>query len=209
MSTTASAPESAGTASTPAPAGKSNLFYQHDLLVLIGGAALVAVGWIAQGGAGASKTSYTSFARDGLTVPYPKNAKWTAPTSEAYPARIESSQCSNDPKASCADLPTASIVVRMYDDSMGLGEAQAGKDHDAEYNDRAKRMIAAEAPRDIGGKQWKCTRFAYVPKSSHVETTAVECTIVNNKKLYVVTLSGPEKYLNKLEPDTIGKLVLQ
>jgi hypothetical protein len=184
-----------------------NPFFKHDLIVLIGGAALVLVGVLAQGGR--TKVSFTSFSRDGLTVPYPQSPKWSGPTSESYPARIESSQCSTDPKMACNDTPTAQIVVRNYDDAMGLGEAQAGKDHDAAYGDRAKRIVSPEATRKIGDKEWKCTTFAYVPVGARTETMAEECTIVNNKKLYVVTLSGPEKYVKQLDPDTMGKLVLQ
>jgi hypothetical protein len=142
-------------------------------------------------------------------VPYPQSAAWFPPTSDGYPAIISSAQCSSNPKAACADQPTARIAVRVYDDTMGLGQAQSGKDHDAEYGSRAKRLIDAEASRDIAGKDWKCTRFAYVPAGAKSESVAIECSLVNHKKLYVVTLTGPEAYVRTLEPDIINHLAVK
>src|SRR5262249_51047538 len=114
-----------------------------------------------------------------------------------------------DPKVACADEPTARITARVYDDAMGLGQAQSGVDHDAEYGDRAKRIIAGDAPRDIAGKPWRCMRFAYVPVGAKSESAAVECSLVHGKKLYVVTLAGPEAYVSTLEPEVINKLVVK
>jgi hypothetical protein len=189
---------------TPAP----NPFYRHDLVVLLGGAALVAVGVLVQGAAGA-ETTFTSLERDGLSVPYPQSARWFPPTGKGYPAVIGSAQCSSDPRAACAGQPTAQITVRVYDDAMGLGKAQFGKDHDAEYGDRAKRIIADEAPRDIAGKPWKCERFAYVPVDAKSESVAIECSLADHKKLYAVTLAGPEAYVSTLEPDVINHLIVK
>jgi hypothetical protein len=201
----------------------SHPFHTHDLIVLVGGAALVAIGVIAQGGAGADAV-YTTFERDGLSVPYPQSAKWFAPATAApgvaagvvsgvtaggVPAVIGSAQCSSDPKALCAGQPTAQITVRVYDDELGLGPAQFGRDHAAEYGARAKRIIAAEAPRELGGKPWLCARFAYVPVGARSESVAIECSLASNKKLYAVTLSGPEAYVATLEPNVIGKLVVK
>lgn len=183
-------------------------FHAHDLAVLVGGAALVVVGVLVQGGTGPA-TAYASLERDGLSVPYPQSARWFPPTGGGYPAIISSAQCSSDPKVACADQPTARIAVRVYDDEMGLGQAQFGKDHDAEYGDRAKRLIAAEAPRTISGKPWRCSRFAYVPSGARSESVAVECALVDRKKLYVVTLAGPEAYLQTLEPDVINHLAVK
>ena len=133
---------------------QSSHFHTHDLAVLVGGAALVVVGLLVQGGTGPA-TTYTSLVRDGLSVPYPQSARWFPPIGGGYPAIVSSAQCSSDPKVACADQPTARIAVRVYDDEMGLGQAQFGKDHDAEYGGRAKRQISAEAPRTISGKRWK------------------------------------------------------
>jgi hypothetical protein len=195
------------TQTTPTTPG-SHPFYTHDLIVLLGGAALVAVGILVQGGTSA-KATYVSFERDGLSVPYPQSAAWLPPDGDGYPAIISSAQCSSDPKATCADQPTARIAVRVYDDAMGLGEAQFGKDHDDEYKSRAKRIIAAEAPRDIAGKPWKCMRFAYVPVGAKSESVAIECSLVERKKLYAVTLAGPAAYVSTLEPDVIDHLIVK
>jgi hypothetical protein len=176
-------------------------------MVLLGGAVLVAIGVLVQPGASAQAT-YATLERDGLSVRYPRSATWLPPTGTGYPAIISSVQCSSDPKVACANQPTARIAVRVYDDAMGLGQAQSGKDHDAEYGDRARRVLAAEAPRDIAGKAWKCMRFAYVPVGARSESTAVECSLVNRKKLYVVTLAGPEAYVSTLEPEVIGTLTM-
>lgn len=186
----------------------SHPFYTHDLIVLLGGAALVAIALIAQRTTSA-EPAYTSLDRDGLSVPYPQSATWFPPTGDWLPAIISSAQCSLDPKAVCVDRPTARIVVRVYDDVMGIGQAQAGKDHEAEYGNRAKRIIAAEAPRTIEGKTWMCTRFAHVAVGGTSESVAVECSLASNKKLYVVTLTGPEAYVSALEPDIIDKLVVK
>jgi len=180
-------------------------FHRHDALVLVGGAVLVAIGVLVQPGASA-QTTYATLERDGLSVRYPQSAAWFPPTSAGYPAVITSVQCSSDPRVACANQPTARIALRIYDDVMGLGQAQSGKDHDAEYGDRAKRMLAAEAPRDIGGKPWRCMRFAYVPVGARAESIAIECSLTASKKLYVVTLAGPEAYVATLEPDVIGTL---
>ena len=195
-----------GDAMTTAPG--SHVFHRHDLIVLLGGAVLVALGSLALGGASA-ELPYTSFEREGLTVRYPQSTKWFPPTGADYPAIIGSAQCAPDPRVACAGRPTARIAVRVYDDALRLGEVQSGKDHDAEYGDRAKRIITAESPRDIGGKAWRCTRFAYVPVAATSESVAIECSFVNDKKLYVVTLAGPEAYVSLLEPEVINKLVVK
>jgi hypothetical protein len=186
----------------------SHPFHRHDLMVLVGGAALVAIGLAVQAATGAA-TAYTSLERDGLSVPYPQSAAWFPPTGDGYPAVISSAQCSSNPKLACADRPTARITVRVYDDTMGLGQAQFGKDHDAEYGHRAKRLVAAEASRDIGDKTWRCTRFAYVPAGARSESLATECSLVHHKKLYAVTLAGPETYVRTLEPDIINHLIVR
>ena len=183
-------------------------FYRHDLIVLVGGAALVAIG-LAIAGASSDATSYSVFERDGLSVPYPQSAAWFPPAGDGYPAIISSAQCSSNPRAACADQPTARITVRVYDDAMGLGQAQFGRDHDAEYGSRAKRRVAAEAPRSIGDATWKCASFAYVPPGARSESLAIECSLVQHRKLYAVTLAGPEAYVRTLEPDVIGHLVVK
>jgi hypothetical protein len=183
-------------------------FHAHDLLVLVGGAALVALGLVVRSTTGAA-TTYATFERDGLSVRYPQSASWFPPTGAGYPAIISSAQCSSNPRAACADLPTARIVVRVYDDAMGLGQAQFGKDHDAEYGNRAKRLIAAEEPRSIAGKEWKCTQFAYVPSSARSESVAIECALAHQRKLYAVTLTGPAAYVRTLEPDIINHLAVK
>jgi hypothetical protein len=187
-------------------------FHTHDLLVLVGGAALVAIGVIVPSGGG-SDAAYTTFERDGLSVPYPQSAKWFPPAttvaSAGSPHVIGSAQCSSDPKAPCTDQATAQITVQVYDDEMGLGPAQFGRDHSAEYGDRAKRIIAAEAPRELGGKRWLCARFAYVPVGARSESVAIECSLASNKKLYAVTLTGPEAYVATLEPNVIGNLAVK
>ena len=183
-------------------------FHRHDAMVLVGGAVLVAIGALVQPGASAQVT-YATFERDGLSVRYPQSAAWFPPTTGGYPAVITSVQCSSDPRAACANQPTARIALRVYDDAMGLGQAQSGKDHDAEYGDRAKRVLAAETPSDIGGKQWRCMRFAYVPVGARVESIAIECSLTARRKLYVVTLAGPEAYVATLEPEVIGTLTVK
>ena len=182
-------------------------FHRHDLMVLVGGAALVAIGVLVQPGASA-QAAYAVLERDGLAVRYPRSAAWFPPAGAGDPAVITSVQCSSDPRAACAGQPTARIALRVYDDAMGLGQAQSGKDHDAEYGDRAKRMLAAEAPRDLGGKPWRCMRFAYVPVGARSESIAIECSLTASKKLYVVTLAGPEAYVAALEPEVIGTLAV-
>src|SRR5215470_3399113 len=99
----------------------SHPFYTHDLIVLLGGVALVAIGLVAQLVTSAGP-AYTSLERDGLSVPYPQSATWFPPTGDQFPAIISSAQCSLDPKVVCADRPTARIVVRVYDDVMGIGQ---------------------------------------------------------------------------------------
>jgi len=183
-------------------------FYTHDAMVLVGGALLVAFGVLVQPSARA-QTSFATLERDGLSVRYPQSATWFPPAGNGYPAIISSAQCSSDAKVACAGQPTARIAVRIYDDAMGLGQAQSGKDHDAEYGDRAKRILAAEAERDIAGKAWKCMRFAYVPVGARSETVAVECSLMLGKKLYVVTLAGPDGYVSTLEPEVIGTLAVK
>ena len=183
-------------------------FHRHDAMVLLGGAVLVAIGVLVQPGATAQAT-FATLEREGLSVRYPQSAAWFPPTGAGYPAVITSVQCSSDPRAACANQPTARIAVRVYDDAMGLGQAQSGKDHDAEYGDRAKRVLAAEAARDIGGKPWKCMRFAYVPVGARSESIAIECSLVESKKLYVVTLAGREGYVATLEPEVIGTLAVK
>src|SRR6266481_3304675 len=112
-------------------------FHTHDLIVLVGGAALVAIGVAIGGSAGTA--SYAMFERDGLSVPYPQNARWFPPTATASPAIdptgedprpagtavgvptprarlsaiISSVQCSSDASAACADQPTARIAVQV------------------------------------------------------------------------------------------------
>jgi hypothetical protein len=188
-------------------AGK-RLFYTHDAMVLVGGAVLVAIGVLVQPSARAHG-DYATLERDGLSVRYPRSATWFPPAGSAYPAVISSAQCSSDPRVACAGQPTARIAVRVYDDAMGLSRAQSGKDHDAEYGDRAKRMLAAEAPRDIAGKAWTCMRFAYVPVGARTEVVAVECSLLSEKKLYVVALAGPDGYVSTLEPEIIGTLAVK
>ena len=183
-------------------------FHTHDAMVLVGGAALVAIGVLLQPSTNA-QASYATFERDGLSVPYPQSAAWFPPTRDGYPAILSSAQCSSDPRDPCAGQPSARIAVQVYDDAMGLGQAQSGKDHEAEYGARAKRMIAAEAPRSIAGVDWKCTRFAYVPAGARSESVAIECALASHKKLYVVTLSGPEPYLRTLEPDIMDHLAVK
>ena len=183
-------------------------FHTHDLIVLVGGAALVALGLAVQSATGA-QAAFTALERDGLSVRYPQSAAWFPPTGDGYPAIISSAQCSANPRAACAGQPTARIAVRVYDDTMGLGQAQSGKDHDAEYGSRAKRVIAAEAPRRIAGVDWTCTRFTYVPPGARSESVAIECSLVQRKKLYVVTLAGPEAYVAALEPDVIDHLAVK
>lgn len=187
---------------------QSHPFHSHDLIVLVGGAALVAIGLAVRGATGAA-TTYTTFERDGLSVPYPQSAAWFPPTRDGYPAVISSAQCSSNPRTACDGQPSARVAVQVYDDAMGLGQAQSGKDHDAEYGSRAKRLIAAEAPRSIAGVDWKCTRFAYVPAGARSESVAIECALASHKKLYVVTLSGPEPYMHTLEPDIIDHLAVK
>jgi hypothetical protein len=187
---------------------RSHTFHNHDLIVLAGAAVLVAIGLGVRGGSGAAN-AFAVFERDGLTVRYPESAAWFPPTGTGYPAVISSAQCSSSPKVACADQPTARIVVRVYDNAMGLGEAQAGKDHDADYGSRAKRLITAEATREIGGVDWMCTRFAYVPVAARSESVAIECSISSHGKLYDVTLSGPDAYVRTLEPEIIGHLVVK
>lgn len=183
-------------------------FHRHDAMVLVGGAVLVAIGVLVQPGASAQPT-YATLERDGLSVRYPQSAAWFPPTGGGYPAVITSVQCSSDPRAACANQPTARITLRVYDDAMGLGQAQSGKDHDAEYGDRAKRMLAPESPSDIGGKSWRCMRFAYVPVGARAESIAIECSLTASRKLYVVTLAGPEAYVATLESDVIGTLAVK
>lgn len=183
-------------------------FHRHDALVLLGGAALVAIGVLVQPGASA-QVAYATLERDGLSVRYPQSATWFPPAGTGYPAIISSVQCSSDPEVACANLPTAQIAVRVYDDAMGLGQAQAGKDHDAAYGDRARRVLAAEAPREIAGKAWRCMRFAYVAVGARSESIALECALVASRKLYVVTLAGPEDYVRTLEPEVIGTLAVK
>jgi hypothetical protein len=188
---------------------KENSFLQHDMLVVLVGAAVLAIGFLVQGGTAQVKTDWTSWTRDGLTVRYPKNSLWQPPTGEGWPARFVSGQCSDDPKESCGDNPPASIEVAEYDDEMGLGEIEAGKAHAEAYAARAKREIVPESVRVIGDKEWKCGRFGYVPVGVTREVLAIECSVVNNKKLYIVTLSAPEAYLAALEPQVIGTLALK
>ena len=185
----------------------SHAFYRHDLIVLLGGAALVAIGVIAS--ATNAAPAYALFERDGLSVPYPHSARWFPPTSAGYPAVIGSAQCSSDPDLACGDQPTARIVVAVYDDAMGLGAVRSGRDHDAAYGGRARRVITAEALRNIAGKMWTCMRFAYVPVGAKSESAAIECSLAHRRRLYVVTLSGPESYLSALEPDIIDNLVVR
>lgn len=187
--------------------GARSPFHTHDAMVLVGGAALVAIGVLLQPSTNA-QASYATFERDGLSVRYPQSATWFPPAGPGYPAIISSAQCSSDSRVACAGQPTARIAVRVYDDAMGLGQAQSGKDHDAEYGDRAKRIVAAEAPRDIAGKPWTCMRFAYVPVGARSEIVAVECSLPSSKKLYVVTLAGPDGYVSALEPEVIGTLAV-
>jgi len=153
--------------------------------------------------------TYTTWTKDGLTVRYPKNNLWQPPTGTDYPQIMLSGQCSMNPKEQCGDTPPARVEVRVYEDEMGLGSIEAGSQHEKDYASRAKRAISAEAPQMIGDKEWQCSRFGYVPLNASRETLAVECVIVNNKKVYIVTLAGPERYLAELEPQIIGKLVLQ
>ena len=90
---------------------RPNPFHSHDLIVLVGGAALVAIGLLARGATGGAAT-YASFERDGLSVPYPQSAAWFPPTGDGYPAIISSAQCSSNPKVACADQPTARVFVQ-------------------------------------------------------------------------------------------------
>ena len=41
------------------------------------------------------------------------------------------------------------------------------------------------------------------------ESIAIECSLTAGKKLYVVTLAGPEAYVAALEPEVIGTLAVR
>lgn len=190
-----------------------NSYWRHDMLPFFSGAAIVAIGVLAQGGSGGTaKPSWTSFERDGLTVQYPKSNLWQGPTGDGYPAIILSGQCSMDPKAQCGETLPARIEVRVSDVSIDrTGAADVGQHRQQDYasGTPAYKETAPDEARKIGEKEWTCGRFSYVPKGASAFTAAIECATVNNDKVYIVTLTGPDKYLGELESQVIGTLALK
>jgi hypothetical protein len=177
-------------------------FIAHDLVVWVGAIVLLLGGWLAYSSATAPKMK--RFDRHGLTFSYPSGWLGEDADPQGFPSKV-----------TFTDLKDASQRVEVRITEKPLLDGPIGivleNDRVQKYRGMYKRMDSGE--RQVNGKTWSRAEFVYAFKATEDDApqvvNAVEYGLVNNDKLYVVSVHGPKGRVGTLERDVLGTLSLK
>lgn len=177
-------------------------FLGHDLLVHVVAALLLIGGWLAY--TSSSEASSSTFKRLGLTFSYPAGWLPDAPFSEELPVDVSYASIEDARVRVNVRISQKPPVEGPIDTVLALRRARK---HGEMY-----KALKTEI-KTMGGLEWTRTEYVYAFKPTEDAepqlANAVEYGIVNNDKLYAVSVHGPKDRVAALEREILGTLSVQ